>query len=622
MMIRGGHCPSNRRQPGWRWLPLVAMMVAGGVVSGCGGSASKTETPPPTPTPVSTAFTGQMRSGTQPVTGATISFYAAGTTGLGTGATNLLPAETVTTDASGNFSIPADFQCPSATAPVYLVGRGGNPGLTAGTDNPALIMMSALGNCGNISSSTSVLMNEITTAASAWTLAQFMSAGGMVGATATNANGLSNAFLTVGNLVDNSKGSAPGPTLPSSSTLETSKLNTLADILWTCNSAASASACQSLFAAVTDGGAAPSNTLDAALNIVRNPGMNAGAIFALAGHGPFQPALTAAPSDWTLSVTYGSCASGCGGLNLPGALAIDSTGNIWVANYFGGAASKFSPLGVPAAANGFSATGIEESFGITVDGQDSVWITNEDGNGSGSVTHLSSAGDDLSGSGYTGGGISYPTAVAATSGGNIWVADHATSTASLLANNGTAISGASGYATSALPFTTAVAVDANQNGWFAFEGGVAKVTPANVVTAFSCCEVPDGIALDQSGQIWVADYDASALVKISSAGAVLGQAIQTGGLDFPVGVAVDGSGNIWTANYRGNTLSEFNGATLQPVSPAVGYALGASLYGPFGLGIDASGNLWASNAYGNTLTELVGVAAPIKTPLLGLPAQP
>jgi DNA-binding beta-propeller fold protein YncE len=212
--------------------------------------------------------------------------------------------------------------------------------------------------------------------------------------------------------------------------------------------------------------------------------------------------------------------------------------------------------------------------------------------------------------------------VAATSGGNIWVADHATSTASLLANNGTAISGASGYATSALPFTTAVAVDANQNGWFAFEGGVAKVTPANVVTAFSCCEVPDGIALDQSGQVWVADYDASALVKISSTGAVLGQAIQTGGLDFPVGVAVDGSGNIWTANYRGNTLSEFNGATLQPVSPAVGYALGASLYGPFGLGIDASGNLWASNAYGNTLTELVGVAAPIKTPLLGLPAQP
>jgi hypothetical protein len=603
----------------WLWPSLLALVAAASFLCGCGGGTSPT--PTPTPTPAAPAFTGQMHSGTQPVSGAVISLYAAGSTGLGTGAANLLPSDTVTTDASGNFSVP-EFQCPSSTTQVYLAGRGGNPGLASGTDNPALVMMAALGDCGNISSSTSVLMNEVTTAASAWSLAQFMSPGAIVGATATNANGLGNAFLTIGNLVDNSKGSAPGPTLPSSSILETDKLNTLADLLWTCNSATSGSACQSLFTAATESGTAPSNTLDAALNIVRNPAASVAAIFALGGQGPFQPALTAAPGDWTLSVTFGSCASGCGGLNLPGALAIDSTGNIWVANYFGGAASKFSPIGLPAAANGFSATGIEESFGIAVDGQDSVWITNENGNSTGSVTHLSSAGEDLSGSGYTGGGISYPTAVAATSSGNIWVADHATSTASLLANNGTAISGASGYATSALPFTTAVAVDANQNGWFAFEGGVAKVTPANVVTSFSCCDVPAGIALDQSSQVWVADYDASAVVKLSSAGAVLGQAVQTGGLDFPVGIAVDGNGNIWIANYRGNTLSEFNGATLQPISPAAGYALDAFLYGPFGVGVDPSGNLWVSNAYGNTLTEVVGVAAPVKTPLLGLPVQP
>ncbi|MGA8529147.1 MAG: NHL repeat-containing protein, partial [Acidobacteriaceae bacterium] len=465
------------------------------------------------------------------------------------------------------------------------------------------------------------------TAASVWALEQFIGSGINVGATSSNVAGLRNAFLTVSNLVDNSKGTAPGPSLPANTVLETTKINALADILWACNQSSTGSACQDLFAAATEGSSTPSDTLDAALNIIRNPAAQVGAIFALLTVTPFQPVLSAAPHDWTLSATYGNCTSGCGGLNLPGSLAIDSKGNVWVANYFGGAASEFSNTGIPASPNGYAATGLQESFGIAVDAQDSVWITNENGPSSqgtatGSVTHLSNTGENLSGAGYTGGGIYYPIAVAATSGGNIWVADHANSTATLLAADGAAISGTSGYAPSALPFTTAVAVDAAQNGWFAYQGGVAKVTPAGAVSAFSCCDVPAGIALDASGNLWIADYDASSVVELSSSGDVLGQAVMTGGVETPVGIAIDGAGHVWTANYRVNTLSEFDGAHLQALSPAAGFGQDASLYGPFGAAIDASGNLWISNAYGNTLTEFIGVASPVKTPLLGPPAQP
>lgn len=170
-------------------------------------------------------------------------------------------------------------------------------------------------------------------------------------------------------------------------------------------------------------------------------------------------------------------------------------------------------------------------------------------------------------------------------------------------------------------FTTAVAVDGNQNGWFAFQGGVAKVTSANAVSIFACCDVPAGIALDQSGNVWIADYDASTVFELSSGGVLVGQAAG-GGVNRPVGIAIDGQGNIWTADYRGNAISEFSGATLQPISPANGFGSDAGLYGPFGAAIDESGNLWTSNAYGNTLTELIGAAAPVKTPLVGLPAQP
>jgi streptogramin lyase len=568
----------------------------------------------PTPAP---AFTGVMESGSNPVSVAGISFYAAGNSGNGLGATNLISTQTVTTDASGKFSIPA-FQCPSSATQVYLVGRGGIASSALSGNNAALMMMAALGDCGSISSSTAVVMNEVTTVSAAWALSQFIGANAVIGASATNATGLRNAFLTAANLADASKGTAPGPGLPANTKLETAKLNTLAAALWSCDQPVSSTACAKLFSAAAG---APSDTLDAALSVIRNPGANPAAVFATAAQGPFTPVLSTAPHDWTLSATFGNCTAGCGGLNLPGALAIDSTGSVWVANYYGNVASKFSNTGVPASASGYTATGLQQSFGITVDGQDSAWITNENASGTGSITHLSSAGANLSGSGYIGGGIYYPTAVAATSGGQIWVANYATGAATLLSNSGTAISGSSGYAPGTLLFTSAVAIDGNQNGWFAYQGGVAMITQAGTVSSYACCDVPMGIALDASGNVWVADFVASDVAKLSSGGKVLG-VTTAGGVHTPMNIAVDGSGNIWTANYRANTLSEISGATLQAVSPAAGYGLDASLYGPFGLGFDASGNVWISNAYGNTLTELIGAAGPIKTPLLGPPAQP
>lgn len=607
----------SRRWQGWQ-LALCLAISAVSLFTGCGGvgtAMTGTESNPAR-TP---AFTGLMESGTTPVNAAAISFYAAGNSGLGVGATNLLGAQVVTTDASGKFSIPT-FQCGSNGAQVYLVGRGGIANPTSG-DNSAIVMMAALGDCGSLSSSTTVTMNEVTTVAAAWALAQFIGANATIGASATNMTGLRNAFLTAANLSDVSKGTALGPGLPPSTNLETAKLNTLAAALWTCNQSVTSTACTKLFTAATVANSVPASTLDAALNIIRNPGANPAAVFATAAPGPFAPVLSKAPRDWTLSATFGNCMSGCGGLNFPGSLAIDSTGNVWVANYFGGAASKFSNTGVPIAAGGYAATGLQESFGIAVDGQDSAWITNENGNNTGSVTHLSSSGADLSGSGYSGGGIYYPVAVAATTGGKVWVADYANSAATLLAGDGTAISGSSGFAPGALPFTTAVAVDGNQNGWFGYQGGVAMVTQAGLVSSYACCDVPAGIALDALGNVWVADYQASKVVKIASGGSVLSETA-AGGIHTPTSLAVDGSGNVWTANYRANTVSKVNGSTLQAGSPDGGYGLDASLYGPYGLAVDASGNVWISNAYGNTLTELIGAAGPVKTPALGLPAQP
>ena len=43
---------------------------------------------------------------------------------------------------------------------------------------------------------------------------------------------------------------------------------------------------------------------------------------------------------------------------------------------------------------------------------------------------------------------------------------------------------------------------------------------------------------------------------------------------------------------------------------------------PFSVAIDGAGNLWVTNFGNNSVTEFVGLAAPLKTPLIGLPQKP
>jgi streptogramin lyase len=602
-------------------ISLVTLVVG---MTGCDGTSFSR------PSPQSgTAFQGNVEGGQQPVSGASIVLYAAGSVGAGTGAINLLAPNVVTTNASGFFSITGDYVCPTATTQVYVVARGGNPGLPVGQRNPALALMAALGNCGDLTSSTNIAVNEVTTAAAAWSLSQFMGPGAIVGSTATNAIGMQNAFAVTKNLVDPSTGFAPGSALPNGAVIESAKLYTLADALASCVNSDGGSSCTPLFAGATTLAGAPGNTLDAALNIVRNPANNVATIFSAAGsHGPFQPILVGSPNDWTMSITYGKCVSGCGGLNLPGSLAIDSSGNVLIANYFGGVISKFSATGVPASATGIPGAGLRQSYGITVDGSDNVWVTNEQSvtgaNNShfGSVSEFTSTGMEISGYGYTGGGVYFPLAVAADSTGVVWIADYGSSSATLLGPGGTAVSGGNGYGYSALPFTSAVAIGVGHNAWFAVQGGAVQVTPAGAISSFPCCNDPAGIAVDPSGNIWIADYNSSSVIELTSAGSVAHQVLLSGGNAGPQGIAIDGAGNVWVANYYGNSLAQLTGSTAAIVSPSPGYGLDSALDEPYGLAIDASGNLWLSNAGSNTLTQFVGLASPIKTPLLGPPTRP
>jgi streptogramin lyase len=602
---------------------LVATHVVTAIL-GCSASFGPSVMPV---TPLDATVTGHVYGAGQPVTAATVTLYAAGTSGNGMGAFALLSGQTSVTDSSGLFSIAESFTCPSAATQTYLVARGGISGATSSTANPAIVLIAALGDCGSLTTANYVL-NEVTTAAAAWALAPFFGTDANIGASVTNATALRNSFALAANLANTLTGVSPGENFPAAAKLETAKINTLANALVGCTRSAVSPSCGALLAASTPGSATPTTTLQAALNIIRNPAANIAAVYtASAMQTTFTPALNTAPHDWTLSVTYGNCISGCGGLSTPGSVAIDSSGSVLVANYAGGAISKFSSTGATAAVNGVHGTGLYASYGITVDASDNAWVTNEQSytvanRYSGSISKFSSSGAELSGQGYTGGGIYYPLSIAATSTGSIWVADYGSSSASLLASDGTAISGASGYAASQLPFTSAIAVDGSQNAWFTSQKGIARVTPLGAVTLFSCCTDPEGIAVDPSGNIWVADYGAFSIVELSSAGQLLATVSTASTNASPKGIAIDSAGTVWAANYFGNSITALTANAAGLRSPTAGLGLDAPLHEPYGTAVDSSGNVWVSNSGNNTLTEFVGLAAPVRTPLLGPPAQP
>jgi hypothetical protein len=339
------------------------------------------------------SLSGKMYGANAPVQNANIYLYAAGTSGYASAPTLV---ESTTTNSSGGFSIPS-FTCPTAPGDLlFILAVGGNPGNSGGTPNPNLVQMAALGSCNNTSQYPPfVWVDEVSTVASAYALAQFLTYGSTPGAPptsgvaagtvpnisvpASNYLGLSNAMNTVYNMTcyssgGNGNGGNPPPdSIPyqyynsgscvsgAGDTSEghtgyvpSARINTLADILASCvNSTGgvaggAASNCNTLFTALTPPSTSipPTDTLQAILNLAQKPYLasaNNTALFGLVPTTPFfntPAAMTAAPNDWTIALGFtaggfvnGTAAFGTGvAQTYTTGLAIDQSGNIWASS--------------------------------------------------------------------------------------------------------------------------------------------------------------------------------------------------------------------------------------------------------------------------------------------------
>jgi streptogramin lyase len=562
--------------------------------------------------PASHVASGSVYGGQQPVSGATIQLYAVAATSKGA-ATPLISA-TVTTDSNGTFTITGDYSC-TGNPLVYIVATGGNPGSGI---NTALSLMAALGPCSGLTSSTFISINELTTIASVYALAPFMSGYKNVGAASTNAAGIANAFQTVSSLVNTTTGSAPGPGLPANGTFSTTEIFTLANILSSCvNSTGTGAPCASLFSAATpSGGSAPTDTIGAALNIATHPGSNVATLFNLApSTPPFAPTLTSTPNDWTLALRFADTS-----LKSPYGLAIDASGNVWVTNETGASITKMSGLGtVLSGTTGFTGGGLLGPKGIAVDKSGNAWIANAGGS---SIVELGPSGTVLSGTiGFTGGGIDAPVALALDSQTNVWVANFSGNSVSVLTSTGSPNPSSPLTDAGAIVSPSGIAIDEYGYAWVSNGGsGNNLIFIQSQSGAFyystvtdNAIQEPIGIAVDANSNKWVASNGINAIsVFTGFSGAATFSPVTGTGLNLPTGVAVDGAGNVWVTNgAAAGSLAELNSSgTL--ISPASGLG---SLNTPVSVAVDPSGSLWTANLGDNSVSEFVGIASPVTTPI-------
>jgi hypothetical protein len=606
------------------------------------------------------AISGLVHGGQQPVAGSTIQLYTVGSTGIASASTAML-TKAVTSGGDGTFNISQAYACgqssngttiASGSNQVYIVATQGNPGLKVGTNNPALVMMAALGPCANLPSVSYIEINELTTVAAAWALAPFMTSATQVGATVTNPDGIQNAFLDAGLLVDTTTGQPP--VLPTGLSIEKNKLIALADAIASCVNSDGGSGCTPLFTAATpSGGTAPTDTLAAALNIVKHPGQNVDLVFkAIGSSPPFVTGYTQAPNDWTMSLTVKG-----GGLASPTSLAIDKESNVWVAGQ-DSPLSEFGPQGAPLSTTGYAAGSIAQVYATVVDSAGDIWITNfngSKGNNSGTVTEFlgsNAVSPALPGTslGEYSSGIYYPDALSADTNGNVFIANHDSSSATEYNSSGAVVASALGSHAGLNAHPEALAADTNGGFWMSdSDSTVAHISAPSTAYPYGqllsnpvCCNESYGVATDSDGTLWVADYlgttsftGAFAEVATDSSGNVTLPITDSdvGGVNHPAMVVIDGGQNVWISNYRGASISEIagnhttvpGGTALSPTDGLYGtggFGLDAGLNAPLGIAPDRSGNLWVSNEGSSTVTMFFGLATPTATPVQPTPTAP
>jgi uncharacterized protein (TIGR03437 family) len=358
-------------------------------------------------------------------------------------------------------------------------------------------------------------------------------------------------------------------------------------------------------------------------------------------------------------------------LSSPLGLALDSSGNLYIVDSANQRVRKISSGTINTVAgngtlgytgDGAAATSAEMfgPSGIAVDSSGNIYIADTDNHVIREVTtngNISTIAGDNTG-GYAGDGaaavdaeLELPTGVAVDSSGNVYIADAGNNVIrEVSGGNINTIVGAS--LPQELNDPETILVDSSLNLYISEQSGyrIAKFSNQTLTTLAGNGEIgaagdngpgidaeldePTGIALDSKGYLYICDTDNSKIRKIAPDGTIttiagLGFAGYYGDggfatnalLSFPRGIVVDSQGDVFVSDTGNNVIRE-----LKPVTPSIsgGGVVNAASFGaqlsPGGLatvfgsnftgsGLDAIASLPLPASLGGVSVQVNGVAA-------------
>lgn len=160
--------------------------------------------------------------------------------------------------------------------------------------------------------------------------------------------------------------------------------------------------------------------------------------------------------------------------------------------------------------------------------------------------------------------------------------------------------------------------------------GSGAIGSTNGVATAASFDSPEGITMDASGNLYVADFNNNIIRKITSSGVVTtvaGSGSQgsvdgigtSASFNGPTGLAVDGSGNLYVADNFNSLIRKISPAGVVTtlagngsLGAVDGTGVAASFFGPSALVVDASGNLYVTDS-GNNLIRKVTQTGVVST---------
>ncbi len=410
----------------------------------------------------------------------------------------------------------------------------------------------------------------------------------------------------------------------------------------------------------TVAGGAPPTTPAAAtstgIGTVRRVATDAsGNVYFSSGHAVFKIS-----SGGTMTLVAGNSRPGFSGdggpataaqLNTPQGLAVDSKGNVYIADQVNNRVRMVTPQGIISTFAGNGTTGAPRFLGdggpatvanlslpggVAVDPSGNVYIADT---GDNSIREVGANGiiHTIAGNGYGGLGgdtllaagavLLQPEDVFVDGSANVFIAD----TGNAAVREITASTGIINYIAGACDITSTTGnTNTGESCSIGYSGDGGLATSAGLIE-------PTAVAVDSSGNVYIAEPADGRIREISSVKGNLdintivgngtlgfsgdGGAATATELNRPTGVAVDGAGHIYIADsldnrirvaQSGGSVSTFAGNGIYSYSGDGGPAASAQMNSPHGVAADSAGNYYIADA-GNNVVRKVSASGTITT---------